>query len=303
VRREGAAPAFACSVVTVPRLALLHEPRRCSEVGEREKVEQGAGQSSAGICSASGSKGAWATSTYSFCFFLGPGFPLTLGSPLPFAAAAAFLLTPFFLGPSAGGPMVADWAAGVPAGGELGVESDAFSVLELGTAAGDCLTGVSSLTKSGSTMARSFWDGTLRVTTRLALGDGALVTAAAAVLLDLRRSLAAAAFLLEGAITADKIACDAVGGWSVVDLDGWMRNDDDGHAGDGVVKKGKLALSRVMMLWPRLDGSGDGRSTGWACKGRTQSAWGENVPYRLLASHFYFASATTALGLVRCGRR
>jgi len=37
---------------------------------------------------------------------------------------------------------------------------------------------------------------------------------------------------------------------------------------------------------------GDGRSTGWACKGRTQSAWGENVPYRLLASHFYFASAT-----------
>jgi hypothetical protein len=61
-----------------------------------------------------------------------------LGSPLPLAAAAALLLTPFFLGPSLGGPMTADWAAGVPVGGELGDESDAFSVPELAAAAGDC---------------------------------------------------------------------------------------------------------------------------------------------------------------------
>ncbi|KAL2131098.1 hypothetical protein VTI74DRAFT_5550 [Chaetomium olivicolor] len=45
-----------------------------------------------------------------------------------------------------------------------------------------------------------------------------------------------------------------------------------------------------------LDGSGGGRSTSWACKGRTQSAWCENVPYRLLASHFYFASAAADTG-------
>lgn len=69
-----------------------------------QRVEQSATRR----CWATRSKGTWATSTYSFCFFLGPGFPLTLGSPLPFAAAAAFLLTPFFLGPSAGGPIVAD---------------------------------------------------------------------------------------------------------------------------------------------------------------------------------------------------
>lgn len=125
----------------------------------------------------------------------------------------------------------------MPAGGELGVESDAFSVLELGAATGDCLTGVSSLTKSGSIMARSFWGGTLRVTTRLVLEDGALVTAAAVMLLDLRRSLAAAVFLLEGAIAADKIACDAVGGWSFVD--GWMRSDGDGDEVMELVEKGK----------------------------------------------------------------
>ncbi len=152
--------------------------------------------------------GGWSAGAYSFCFFLGPGFPLALGSPLPFAAAVALRLTPFFLGPSAGGPMVADWSAGVPAGGELGVESDAFSAPELGAAAGDCLTGVSSLTKFGSRMARSFWGGTLRVTMRLGLGDAAVVTAAAVVLLDFRRSLAAAAFLLEGAITAGQNRVD-----------------------------------------------------------------------------------------------
>lgn len=162
-------------------------------------------------------KGKGGASTHSLCFFLGPGLPLTLGSPFPFAAAPALLLTPFFLGPSVGGPMVADWAAGVPAGGELGVESDAISVLELGAASGDCLAGVSSLTKSGSTMACSFWDDTLRVTMWVGLGEPAPVTVATAVLLDLRRSLAAAAFLLEGAIAAGKKMIPmGVGGRSVV---------------------------------------------------------------------------------------
>ena len=156
--------------------------------------------------------------TYSLCFFLGPGLPLTLGSPLPFAAAAALLLTPFFLGPSLGGPMTTDWSAGVPVGGELGDESDAFSVPELAAAAGDCLAGVSSLTKSGSTMARSFCDDTLRVMMLEGLGEAALATVAVVVLLDLRRSLAAAACLLEGAIATGKIAHDAVGSRSVV---GW----------------------------------------------------------------------------------
>jgi hypothetical protein len=103
--------------------------------------------------------------------------------------------------------MTTDWAAGVPVGGELGDESDAFSVPELAAAAGDCLAGVSSLTKSGSTMARSFWDGTLRVTMLEGLGEAALATVVAVVvLLDLRRSLAAAACLLEGAIATGKIA-------------------------------------------------------------------------------------------------
>lgn len=41
-----------------------------------------------------------------------------------------------------------------------------------------------------------------------------------------------------------------------------------------------------------------GRSTGWECKGRTRSAWGENWPCRLLASHFYFASAAAGTGWV-----
>lgn len=159
--------------------------------------------------------------TYSFCFFLGPGFPRTLGSPLPLAAAAALRLTPFFLGPSVGGPIETDWAAGVPAGGELGVESDALSMFELGAAAGDSLTGVSSLTKSGSTMARSFWGVTFRVTTWVDLGGDAAVTEeAVVVLLDLRRSLAAPApFLPEGAIAAGRrVEC-----WGSVDVVGRCR--------------------------------------------------------------------------------
>jgi hypothetical protein len=82
----------------------------------------------------------------------------------------ADLLTPFFLGPSVGGP-ITDGGAGVPLGlGVLGVESEGASGLEGGAAgrvvdvAGDSLSltgGVSSLTGGtydGSTMARSFSD-------------------------------------------------------------------------------------------------------------------------------------------------
>lgn len=121
---------------------------------------------------AASSGGGW---TYSLCFFLGPGFPRTLGSPLPLTAAAD-LLTPFFLGPSAGGPMaVGCCGAGVPVAGVSGVESDAFSPLEWGATgrmadgAGDTLTsfiGVSSLAKSGWTMARSLCGLTLSMMTR-----------------------------------------------------------------------------------------------------------------------------------------
>ena len=195
--------------------------------------------------------------TYSLCFFLGPGFPLTLGSPLPFAAAVALLLTPFFLGPSVGGPIAADWAAGVPAGGELGVESDAFSVPEVAAAAGDCLAaGVSSLTKSGSTMARSFWGGTLRVTMWVGLGDAALVMVAAAVLLDLRRSLAAAAaFLLEGAIAASKIASMR---WAAMRC-WWLRGKRRRRGGGCTVAEREILLCHGDDAWAQawMDGSGE----------------------------------------------
>lgn len=103
--------------------------------------------------------------------------------------------------------MLEDWGAGVPVAGVSDGESDAFSALPLVTASmadaeGDCLAGVSSLTNSGSTMARSFGGGALRVTMRVGLLEAAApgVAAAAAGLPDFRRSLAAAALLLEGAI-------------------------------------------------------------------------------------------------------
>jgi hypothetical protein len=184
------------------------------------------------------------------------------------------------------------------------VESDAFSVPEVAAGAGDCLTGVSSLMKSGSMMARSFWEGTLRVTTWLGLGEPALATIGAAELADLRRSLAAAAFLLEGAIAASKIASNTsmrrVERWFV---GGWMGNDDDGDEDEGVVEGENLLCHGDDALAQAWMAREDGRSTGWACKGRTQSAWGENLPYRLLASHFYFASATAATGWFAGGRR
>jgi hypothetical protein len=150
-----------------------------------------------------------ARSTHSLCFFLGPGLPRTLGSPLPFAAAAD-LLTPFFFGPSAGGPMAAGCGAGVPAAGVLGVESDAFSAREF-VAAGSVVevagesfvsfSGESSFAKPGSTMARSFWELVRRVTTREGLEGLPPVIVAVVVapaVFDFRRSLDAAWCLLDG---------------------------------------------------------------------------------------------------------
>jgi hypothetical protein len=55
-------------------------------------------------------------------------------------------------------------------------------------------------------MARNLRDGTLRVMMRVGLVAAALALAAEAVLPDFRRSLDAAALLLEGAIAAGKIA-------------------------------------------------------------------------------------------------
>lgn len=97
--------------------------------------------------------------THSRCLFLGPGFPLALASP--FAAAAAVLLTPFFL---SGGP-IAD-GAGVPplAPGVAGAESEAglsaFKVVEAATGveSGEIFTsfiGVSSLARRGDGSRRS----------------------------------------------------------------------------------------------------------------------------------------------------
>lgn len=97
--------------------------------------------------------------THSRCLFLGPGFPLAFASP--FAAAAALLLTPFFL---SGGP-IAD-GAGVPplAPGVAGAESEAglsaFRVDEAATGvdSGEIFTsfiGVSSLAERGDGLRRS----------------------------------------------------------------------------------------------------------------------------------------------------
>lgn len=170
--------------------------------------------------------------TYSLAFFLGPGLARALAaaapSPLPFMAAA-FRLTPFFLGASAGGPM-GSWGTGVllPAG-VLGDESDAFSVLAVGKAgsvaevAGDSLAGDSSLTGAvavavalalaltlalalaGSRTACSRTTETFIVTRP---GRSAALSAALSAFSDLRRSLAAAAALLAGgmATTATAVA-------------------------------------------------------------------------------------------------
>lgn len=69
--------------------------------------------------------------TYRRGFFLGPGFPRTLGWP---SAVVAPLLTPFFL-PSVGGPI--EDGAGVPSpAGVAAFESDAASPLPLAAGTG-----------------------------------------------------------------------------------------------------------------------------------------------------------------------
>jgi hypothetical protein len=73
-------------------------------------------------------------------------------------------------------------------------------------------------------------------------------------------------------------------------------NDDDVKEDEGVVEGENLLCHSDDGLAQAWMARKDGRSTGWACKGRTQSAWGENLRYRLLASHFYFASATAGTG-------
>ena len=161
-------------------------------------------------------------STYSLAFFLGPGLPRGLGSPLGVAVPGAPRFTPLFLGPSAGGPIEAPCGAGVSGAGVLGVESEAFS-LEFGAAgrvfevAGDSLlslTGDSSLTDSGSTMRRSFSGDSFKITMWLSLSladvagvDEAAVDEAGVAGVDFRRSLsldagvAVALLLLDAAMT------------------------------------------------------------------------------------------------------
>lgn len=100
-----------------------------------------------------------AFNTHSRCLFLGPGFPLAFASP--FAAAAAVLLTPFFL---SGGPIAE--GAGVPplAPGVAGAESEAglsaFKVVEVATGVDSgeifkSFIGVSSLVRRGDGSRRS----------------------------------------------------------------------------------------------------------------------------------------------------
>lgn len=129
---------------------------------------------------------------------MGPGFPRGLGIPsIDPLATAADRLTPFFFGPSVGGPMAE--GAGVPsagvasATGVAALESEALSPLVLlaggcepeadAASAGDSalasmsLAGDSSLTV-GAIRARSLSGDTLRMTIELAL------------VLDLRRASA-----------------------------------------------------------------------------------------------------------------
>jgi hypothetical protein len=64
--------------------------------------------------------------THSLAFFLGPGFPLTLGTPSGSKATAELLLPPFFLTTSVGGGI--DEGAGVPvAAGVLDADPTKFS--------------------------------------------------------------------------------------------------------------------------------------------------------------------------------
>jgi len=91
-----------------------------------------------------------------------------------------------------------DWPAGVLAGGELGFDSVAFSVLELAAAGEALLAGASSIRTSGSKTARNFSGATLRVTI---LEEAAALALPAAAMPEFRRSLLdGVAFLDEGAM-------------------------------------------------------------------------------------------------------
>jgi hypothetical protein len=111
--------------------------------------------------------------TYSLAFFLGPGLPRILAVGSLLFAAAALLLTPFFLRLSVGGPMGA--CEGVPlAAGVPGLDGVAFSSCDAaavglspggtGDDADDSLAGVSSFVQDGSRILRSRSDGTCSVT-------------------------------------------------------------------------------------------------------------------------------------------
>jgi hypothetical protein len=143
----------------------------------------------------------WERTTHTFLRF-GPGLPLGLGSPLP-STAAAPRLTPFFLGPSVGGPIAAAGGAGVPLpAGVPGLESDGVSPLAavgFGTvdefdeeSLASLPAGESALVGEGSSgvmIFRSRSAVTVHVKTRLGLPTVAF-----------RRSTADADFLTEGAI-------------------------------------------------------------------------------------------------------
>lgn len=159
---------------------------------DRSVLPGSSGQSNVQIC-------VGVAKTYRRGFFLGPGFPRGLGTPsiVPLAPGAD-RLTPFFFGPSVGGPIAE--GAGVPSAGVASgagvaaLESEALSPFVL--LAGGCepeadtasvgesalafmsLEGDSSLIESGASRARSLSGDTLRVTIKLAL------------VLDLRRASA-----------------------------------------------------------------------------------------------------------------
>ena len=158
----------------------------------------------------------WVSLTYNLGFFLGPGLPRILGS-MPFAPAA-LRFTPFFLEPSAGGPMEA--GAGV-----LGFDSEALSPFDTAAgasvegraagAAGDSLeslaAGDSSLTEAESMIFRR-------------LSGDTLSTTSEDLPPDLRLSLSLAGVDMLGTadgIDTSKDGCEGDGGgwWTAT---GWM---------------------------------------------------------------------------------
>ena len=221
--------------------------------------------------------------------------PRGLGSPLGVAVPGALRFTPLFLGPSAGGPMAAACAAGVPGAGVLGVESEAFS-LEFGAAgsvfevAGDSLLSLtgdsSSLTDSGSTMRRSFSGDSFKVTMRLSLSladaagvDEAAVDEAGVTGVDFRRSLsldagvAVVLLLLDAAMTTDdgkggKGKFAKVAGELVVDVKGLR----DGFGLDRFPDDDKIGL-----LWWSLVRDATTvtatREMGWKEEGCGRKGW------------------------------